>query len=67
MDPDLEELTALGKILDTSCDLLDGRTAGVYLAQVLLQIRARTGKCVPCVLTWCRRSLSGVEGSGILC
>ncbi len=46
MDPDLEELTALGRILDTACDLLDGRTTAVYLAQVLLQIRARTGKCV---------------------
>ena len=44
---ELEELMALGQILDTACDLLDGRTPAVFLAKALLQIRDRTGMRIP--------------------
>ena len=45
MKGELEELKALGGILDTACDVIDGRTPAVFMAQALLQIRTRGGQC----------------------
>ena len=44
---ELEELRAFGAILDTACDLLEGRTPVVFLAEALLLIRARCGTRMP--------------------
>ena len=44
MESDLNELKALGEILDTACDLLDGSTPAIFLARKLLRIRARDGQ-----------------------
>ena len=43
---ELEELKNFGAILDTACDLLEGSTPAVFLAERLLQIRGRDGKSV---------------------
>jgi hypothetical protein len=43
MDGDLEELLALGKLLDVTAESLGGKTAGVFLAETLLKVRTRAG------------------------
>lgn len=40
---DLEELLGLGRIFDERPASLEGRTAGVFLAETLLKVRTRTG------------------------
>lgn len=43
---DLRELLQLGEVFDDVSDILDGRTAGVFLAETLLQVRARNRRYV---------------------
>ncbi len=43
MDGDLEELLQLGRLLDMRAERLEGRTAGVFLTEMLLKVRTRTG------------------------
>ncbi len=40
---DLEELLGIGRIFDERPASLEGRTAGVFLAEALLKVRTRTG------------------------
>ena len=47
MDGDLEELLALGRLLDERLEQLGGETAGVFLAGALLKVRTRTGAFAP--------------------
>ncbi|HEY3991198.1 MAG TPA: terminase [Acidobacteriaceae bacterium] len=47
MDGDREELLALGRLLDIAAESLDGKTAGVFLAETLLKVRTRTGGFAP--------------------
>jgi hypothetical protein len=47
MDGDLEELLALGRLLDERPEQLGGETAGVFLAGALLKVRTRTGAFAP--------------------
>ncbi len=47
MDGDLEELLALGRLLDECPEQLGGETAGVFLAGALLKVRTRTGAFAP--------------------
>jgi hypothetical protein len=47
MDGDLEELLKLGRLLDEPTETLEGKTAGVFLAEVLLKVRTRTGTFAP--------------------
>jgi hypothetical protein len=47
MDGDLEELLALGRLLDERPERLGGETAGVFLAGALLKVRTRTGAFAP--------------------
>ncbi len=44
---DLEELLALGRLLDEPTQTLEGETAGVFLAEALLKVRTRTGVFAP--------------------
>jgi hypothetical protein len=44
---DLEELLALGRLLDEPTERLAGETAGVFLAGALLKVRTRTGAFAP--------------------
>src|ERR1700748_1237376 len=47
MNGDLEELLALGRLLDVPAARLDGETAGVFRAGTLLKVRTRTGAFAP--------------------
>lgn len=47
MDGDLEELLALGRMLDVASESLHGETAGVFLAGTLLKVRTREGAFAP--------------------
>jgi hypothetical protein len=47
MNGDLEELLALGRLLDERPKQLGGETAGVFLAGALLKVRTRTGAFAP--------------------
>jgi hypothetical protein len=47
MDGDLEELLALGRLLDEPAETLSGETAGVFLAGALLKVRTRAGAFAP--------------------
>ena len=47
MDGDLEELLALGRLLDEPAERLGGETAGVFLAGALLRVRTRMGTFAP--------------------
>jgi hypothetical protein len=47
MDGDLEELLKLGQLLDEPTETLEGKTAGVFLAEALLKVRTRTGTFAP--------------------
>ena len=47
MDGDLEELLALGRLLDEPAETLGGETAGVFLAEALLKVRTRAGAFAP--------------------
>jgi hypothetical protein len=47
MDGDLQELLALGQLLDVPAASLNGETAGVFLAEMLLKVRTRTGTFAP--------------------
>jgi hypothetical protein len=47
MDGDLQELLALGRLLDEPTERLGGETAGVFLAGALLKVRTRTGAFAP--------------------
>jgi hypothetical protein len=47
MDGDLEELLKLGRLLDEPTETLEGKTAGVFLAEALLKVRTRTGTFAP--------------------
>jgi hypothetical protein len=47
MDGDLEELLKLGRLLDEPTETLEGKTAGVFLAEVLLKVRTRMGTFAP--------------------
>jgi hypothetical protein len=47
MDGDLEELLALGRLLDEPAETLGGETTGVFLAGALLKVRTRTGAFAP--------------------
>ena len=46
MEYELEELKALGGMLDTPFDFLAGSTPAIWMAQSLLQIRTREGKSI---------------------
>lgn len=43
---ELDELKALGELMDSRFTLLDGRTTAVHLAETLLRIRGRDGRLV---------------------
>jgi hypothetical protein len=47
MGGDLEELLALGRLLDEPAETLGDETAGVFLAGVLLKVRTRSGAFAP--------------------
>jgi hypothetical protein len=47
MDGDLEELLKLGRLLDEPTETLEGKTAGVFLAEALLKVRTRVGTFAP--------------------
>lgn len=47
MDGDLQELLALGRMLDVTAESLGGETAGVFLAGTLLKVRTREGAFAP--------------------
>jgi hypothetical protein len=44
---DIEELLALGRLLDEPTETLQGETAGIFLAETLLRVRTRTGTFAP--------------------
>lgn len=47
MDGDLNELVTLGRLLDDPMEMLDGETAGIFLAGALLKVRTREGAFAP--------------------
>ena len=47
MDSDLNELLALGRLLDESTATVGGTTTGIFLAEALLKVRTREGTFAP--------------------
>jgi hypothetical protein len=62
MDPDLEELVALGRLLDVRAGSLGGETAGVFLAEALLRVRTRTGASAPLIPNRAQREFERRRG-----
>jgi hypothetical protein len=62
MHPDLEELVALGRLLDVRAGSLGGETAGVFLAEALLKVRTRTGASAPLIPNRAQREFERRRG-----
>jgi hypothetical protein len=62
MHPDLEELVALGRLLDVRADSLGGETAGVFLAAALLKVRTRPGASAPLIPNRAQREFERRRG-----
>jgi hypothetical protein len=62
MHPDLEELVALGRLLDVRAGSLGGETAGVFLAAALLKVRTRTGASAPLIPNRAQREFERRRG-----
>ncbi len=61
---DLEELVALGRVLDEPAALLGGSTPVFFLAEALLRIRDRSGRPAPLIANRVQREYEGRRGPG---
>ncbi|MGI8771084.1 MAG: terminase [Acidobacteriaceae bacterium] len=59
---DLDELVGIGRIFDERPASLEGRTAGVFLAETLLKVRTRTGACQALIPNRVQREFERMRG-----
>ena len=59
---DLDELLGIGRIFDERPASLEGRTAGVFLAETLLKVRTRTGACQALIPNRVQREFERMRG-----